>query len=504
MKTCVCVVILLVFPWGEINARAANPKLTAIGGSIVAGQSGSFSLLTQGRRTPAIGKNEVIIRAELSKRSAYVGEEVLLTYRLFTSVPIMALELLEEPSLTGFWVENVELPEDQRPERRTLEGKDYSVLPVRQQVLFPTTPGKIEIGRARFSVAVRSRSGDPFDAFIMRVSKPIVREAGPLSLEVKRLPTEGRPRDFSGAVGEYSLEAELNKEEVEAGDPVTLTLSVRGQGNLRSVKAPGFLVLPGFRHFDPSTSENLRASSTGFYGTKLWEFVLVPDAGGLKEIGPWSFRYFDPKQKRYLTASAGPLRLSVAGAAITAGIGPVATRRGDVKLLGKDIRFLKEPPETLGVATSPYYRSSLFYLSLVLPILWNLGFVFHLRRKEKERTHGHVFRRQRARGIAGGSLERAGKLAQEASKEFYEEVAVALYRYIGDKTAASPSGLTNEGIDALLEERETPPGLRKEFLTVLGKCEEARFTPGERTRDEMQRLRHRAEELIVSLEKYLG
>jgi len=160
-----------------------------------------------------------------------------------------------------------------------------------------------------------------------------------------------------------------------------------------------------------------------------------------------------------------------------------------VKLLGKDIHFLKEPPETLGVATSPYYRTVPFYLSLVLPILWNLGFVFHLRQKERERTHGHVFRSQRARGIAGDSLERAGQLAQEPSKDFYEEVARALYRYIGDKMAASPSGLTNESIDALLEERETPPGLRKEFLAVLGKCDEARFTPGERTRDEMQRFR---------------
>ena len=490
MKTFICTVILLVSLWGESNAQAANPELPATEGSRISGQSFSgFSLLTQRRRTPSIGRDDVIIRAELSKRSAYVGEEVVLTYRLFTSVPIVALELLEAPLLTGFWAENVELPEDQRPERRRLEGKDYSVLPIRQQVLFPTTAGKIEIGRAQFSVAVQSRSRGPFDAFFMNVSKPIMREAGPLSLEVERLPTKGRPRDFSGAVGEYSLEAELNKEEVEAGDPVTLTLSVRGQGNLRTVEAPEFVVLSGVRHFDPSTSENLRASSTGFYGTKRWEFVLVPDAGGLQEIGPWSFGYFDPKQKRYLTASAGPLRLSVAGAAITSGIGPVAEWRGDVKLLGKDIHFLKEPPETLGVATSPYYRTVPFYLSLVLPILWNLGFVFHLRQKERERTHGHVFRSQRARGIAGDSLERAGQLAQEPSKDFYEEVARALYRYIGDKMAASPSGLTNESIDALLEERETPPGLRKEFLAVLGKCDEARFTPGERTRDEMQRFR---------------
>jgi len=199
MKTFICAVILLVSLWGESNAQAANPALPATEGSRISGQSFSgFSLLTQRRRTPSIGRDDVIIRAELSKRSAYVGEEVVLTYRLFTSVPIVALELLEAPLLTGFWAENVELPEDQRPERRRLEGKDYSVLPIRQQVLFPTIAGKTEIGRAQFSVAVQSRSRGPFDAFFMNVSKPIMREAGPLSLEVERLPTKGRPRDFSG------------------------------------------------------------------------------------------------------------------------------------------------------------------------------------------------------------------------------------------------------------------------------------------------------------------
>ena len=160
-------------------------------------------------------------------------------------------------------------------------------------------------------------------------------------------------------------------------------------------------------------------------------------------------------------------------------------------------------PASLGVSAKPFYGSELFYLSLVLPVLWNLGFVLYLKRREKERTPSTLFRSRRADRMAHGRLKSARKLAAQGSKDFYEEVAAALYRYVGDKKSVSPSGLTTSSIDKLLESSGVADELRGEFLAVLARCEEARFTPGERTREEMEALAARAEALIVSVERQI-
>jgi hypothetical protein len=103
--------------------------------------------------------------------------------------------------------------------------------------------------------------------------------------------------------------------------------------------------------------------------------------------------------------------------------------------------------------------------------------------------------------MARTRLNKAAKLASEASRDFYEEIAAALYRYVADKASLSPSGLTSSSIDRALAEHGIPEDRRREFQEVLGKCEEARFTPGPRSREEMNALRLRTEELIVALER---
>jgi len=179
----------------------------------------------------------------------------------------------------------------------------------------------------------------------------------------------------------------------------------------------------------------------------------------------------------------------------------VAPRR-DVTVLREDIRFLKPAPSRLGVSSRPFHETPWFYGALVLPVLWNLGLLFYLRRQEKEKTHSHLFRSRRAHRMARERLKKSAKLASEGSRDFYDEIASALYRYVGDKSAVSPSGLTSSSIAAVLAERSVPEERRREFEEVLGKCEEARFTPGTRSREDMESLRRRTEELIVEVERH--
>jgi BatD DUF11 like domain len=465
-------------------------------------------------RQPArLEKDEVFVKTEISKRSVYQGEGVVVTYRLYSHYVPLGLEKEDDPPLTGFWVEEVNLDSQRNGERRTVDGKQYFTFPLKQRVIFPTKTGTLQIPPVTFSMSFRLTSGDPFDAFFARASSPVTLRSPAAEIQSLALPAEGRGNDFSGAVGQYRIDAHLDKDEVASGDAVSLKLSIEGSGSLRSVTAPQLPELKGFRTFAPKTQESAQPSEAGLEAKKSWEYVLVPESGGTKEIGPWRFQYFDPVAKKYVTESAGPIDLKVTGSAVAAAAGAgtgtgtnaaasMRSSRGDVTLLRQDIRFLKPPPARVGERVSPFVHQPLFYGTLLAPLLWNVGLLVYLRRKESEKTHSSLFRSRRAHRLARARLKTAAKLAEEASRDFYEEIAGALYRYVADKTSTSPSGLTTESIEHLLAERSVPEDLRKEFLDLLGKCEEARFTPGERTRAEMERFRSRTEELIVSLERH--
>jgi hypothetical protein len=183
------------------------------------------------------------------------------------------------------------------------------------------------------------------------------------------------------------------------------------------------------------------------------------------------------------------------------GLGAGPGPRGQVTVLREDIRSLKPPPQRLGASGREIHQSPWFYAAMVLPVFWNVALLVYLKRQEKEKTHSQLFRSRRAQRMARGRLKTAAKLAASGGKDFYDEIAAALYRYVGDKSGASASGLTSSSISALLAGRSVSEQLRAEFQQVLGACEEARFTPGPRSRDEMEALRTRAEALLVGIER---
>ena len=495
------------------TVHRTNPfRVEVVPGSLIArrprGLSNPFDpfegLGGRRRPEPEIDADDVFVRAEVSKRSAFQGEQIVLTYWLYSPYVPVGVQVDDDPPLTGFWVEEVAPDPNRSGERRTIEGKPYLAFPVKERVLFPTSSGSLSIPPITLSTAFRLTSGDPFDAFFARASSPVVVRSQPVTIVVAPLPSSGRSADFHGAVGQFELQAKVSQEEVAAGDPVTLTLSIAGKGNLRSVTPPDLPELKGFRAFDPNTKETARAGSSGLEGEKSWEYVLVPESSGVKEVGPWRFQYFDPEEKKYVTASVGPLQMKVVGDAIAAssGLGGNVAPRRDVTLLREDIRFLKPAPPRLGAESRSFHESPWFYGALVLPIVWNFALLLYLKKQEKEKTHSHLFRSRRAHRMARARLKKAAKLVSEGSKDFYDEIAAALYRYVADKSAASPSGLTSSSIAVLLAEHSVPEELRREFQDVLGTCEEVRFTPGARSREDMDSLRRRTEELIVAVERH--
>ena len=192
-------------------------------------------------RTPR--REEVITIAEVDKKSAYVGEQIILAYKVLTQIPVVQVELKESPSLTGFWSEEVNLPKTPEARNRVLNGKQYTEYIVKKQVLFPTKSGTIEIPGSTFSLLVRTAG----NLFSFPNQNVITRKTASLSVKVNPLPETGKPADFGGAVGEFRLESSVDKNRAVTGDAINLRIRLSGSGNFRTITEFPLPDLPGFK-----------------------------------------------------------------------------------------------------------------------------------------------------------------------------------------------------------------------------------------------------------------
>ena len=480
---------------GSVLPQRGRGSLDPFGGF------GASPFRRRGRDQPrAVGEDQLAVIAESDQESVFVGQQIRVTYRLFTKVPIMGVQVDEDPPLPGFWVEEVTLPQNLQPQQTTRNGERWFSVALKQRILFPTRAGKLEIPPLTFSMAVRMTTGDPFDSLFARASEPLSRATNSIEIDARALPARGRPTDFSGAVGEFDLEATLNRSEVEAGEAVSLMLTLAGQGNLRSISEPSFDEPAGFRTFEPKVDETLDANSSGFSGSKRWEYVMVPDSGGSKEIGPFRFSYFDPRTGDYRVTSVAALNLDVIGP--TSGAPEArATGRSQVRLLRDDVRYLKPIPETFGRSAAPLHRTGWFWLSVLLPLVVNGALLVYRSRRERWRGDERRFRRQKAERMARSRLKQAAALASKGEMEFYDEAALALRTYLADKQGTSASGLTLQAVDDFLADHEVEEPLRQRVARLLTECDQARFTPGRRDAAEMEGMLAQTQAILTDLEK---
>ena len=282
----------------------------------------------------------VFLTASAEPATVYVGEQVTLTVRFYQGVRILERPDYRAPAATGFWVEN--LP-GERTYYTQVEGRQYHVTELRT-ALFPTAAGELEIGPATVHCVLEQNPfQDPFSLFgSFARGEPRAVESAPIKITARALPREGRPADWSGAVGKFTIAARLDPPQVKVGEATSLIVRLTGQGNIRSVGDPKLPDVPGLRTFDSgSTIEDQREGGI-FGGLKQLNQVLVAEASGQYPIPVIEYPVFRPDLGRYELIRTQPLTLTVlegggGGAALAAGSGPrVVTPQG-----GPDLRFIR-------------------------------------------------------------------------------------------------------------------------------------------------------------------
>ena len=429
-----------------------------------------------------ISANDLFITATASKTTVHEQEAILLTYKVYTVVNLRQL-YGKMPDLKGFHTQEVELPQQKTFTLEHYKGRNYNTTVWSQYVLFPQQTGKLEIPSITFDgvVAQQTISDDPFDAFFngggyVEVKKKITTPKVVINVQ----PLPAKPAGFSGAVGEFKLASSINATDVKTNDAVTIKLTLSGTGNMKLIGTPEVKFPQDFEIYDPKVTDDYKLTNSGLTGTKTFEYLAIPRHAGNFTIPAIEFTYFDLKSNSYKTLKTEAYNLKVAkGQGNADQVISDFTNKESVKMLGKDIRFIKLGDSSLRPKGDFFFGTVGYYLCYLIPLLLFVVFAVIYRQKALENANVAQVKTKKANKVATRRMKLAGKLLAENKKnEFYDEVLKALWGYISDKLSIPVSQLSKDNIEAELTNYGVQEALIAEFIGVLNECEYARYAPG--------------------------
>lgn len=429
-----------------------------------------------------ISANDLFITATASKTTVHEQEAILLTYKVYTVVNLRQL-YGKMPDLKGFHTQEVELPQQKTFTLEHYKGRNYNTTVWSQYVLFPQQTGKLEIPSITFDgvVAQQTVSDDPFDAFFngggyVEVKKKITTPKVVINVQ----PLPAKPAGFSGAVGEFKLASSINATDVKTNDAVTIKLTLSGTGNMKLIGTPEVKFPQDFEIYDPKVTDDYKLTNSGLTGTKTFEYLAIPRHAGNFTIPAVEFTYFDLKSNSYKTLKTEAYNLKVAkGQGNADQVISDFTNKESVKMLGKDIRFIKLGDSSLRPKGDFFFGTVGYYLCYLIPLLLFVVFAVIYRQKALENANVAKVKTKKANKVATRRMKLAGKLlAANKKNEFYDEVLKALWGYISDKLSIPVSQLSKDNIEAELTNYGVQEALIAEFIGVLNECEYARYAPG--------------------------
>lgn len=432
-----------------------------------------------------IGKNDLFMTAILNKTKIFEQEAVLLTYKVYSAVNLTSLNG-KMPTLKEFHIQEIDLPQQKEWQLEHYNGRNYRALTWRQYLLFPQQSGEIEIPSVAFEGIVAQQvrtSMDPFDMFFnggsqyVEVKKTLNTPA--LKLKVENLPS-GKPEGFSGGVGEFNIKSSLSASEVKANEAVTMRITISGVGNMKLLKTPEVNFPADFEVYDPKVDNNFSVKSNGLSGNKIIEYLVIPRHAGTFTIPSVKFSYFDVKQQQYKILETEPYTLTVAkGKGSDSQVATGYVSKEDLKLLGKDIRFIKNGNTSYFSKENTFFASTAYMLCYLIPLILCIAYIVIYRKKMTENANLTKMRTKKASKVAVKRLKVAKQMmVEKKSNEFYDEILKTLWGYVSDKLSIPVSKLSKDNIEARLTERGVEESLIKDFETVLSEAEFARYAPG--------------------------
>ncbi|UZR92827.1 BatD family protein [Chondrinema litorale] len=437
-----------------------------------------------------IADKDLFVRVELSDKEVYQGESLVATLKVYTRVDLEGFDDIRYPAFNGFWSDDLDVSTRISLDREAVNGEIYQVGTFKKVLLFPQQSGKLTLEPFELDCVVRQRvrrrrrSNDPFSMFddmlggsYQRVLKKVASPA--LTLNVKPLPVTTRPSSFHGAVGDLKLTSSVDLTAVKSNEPVTFTVKVSGNGNLKFVDPLKINFPPDLEVYGPKIDNNFKATNAGTTGSKTFEYLVIPRRHGNYTIPSVDFSWFNPSTGKYETASTESYEINVekgTGDDVTV-VNPTLSKE-NVQMLGKDIRYIKTDDVELNNPISYFVGSTGFYLTYIIPLGLFGAFLFYARTKRKESENISLVKNKKAGKVAKKRLQQAEKYMAAGQKDqFYKELLDAFWGYIGDKLSLERAEMTKDFVKERLIEYQISEDQANAFIKFMDECEFAQFAP---------------------------
>ncbi len=451
--------------------------------------------------------DNLYIKTYTSKSKVYLGEEVTVTFKLYTRIDVVQLNVTSMPSCDGFYLQEGKVS-NQTTEN--IDGVNYLVAELRKSFMIPLKTGKLTIDPLEIECVVRQqsrkRSRDIFDQIFGSYENASVKiKSKPISIEVMALPEENKPANFSGAVGNYSVKSQLNKNKIKANESLNLTIEISGKGNIKLVDPLKVTFPEDFEAYDPKSTEKISAGATGITGSKKFDYLFIPRYPGEYTIDNIGFNYFDPEKKQYITIPSSSFPIHVdkgdSNANTTSVYNP--KNKEEVKVLGTDIRYIKTNDLELHPKNNLFFGTFEFYAALLSPLVVFIGFIVIRKKKIEENKDMIAVKSRKANKMAKKRLVIADKHIKTNNKnEFYIEISKALFGYLSDKLNLPTADLTQSTIAQILKERNVSPITISQLMETIHNCEYAKYAPSTVSGD-LNAIYSKTVELITNIEHEL-
>jgi len=442
-------------------------------------------------------ERDFFVQAVPSSDTAYVGQQVRLDYRLYTTVEIQNYNMVEESSYAGFYAEDIRRP-DTRVKQEIVDGVQFYTRNLKTVALYPQQAGVLEIDAAslQLGVVTEKRSSSIF------FNNSIERQPGitePLRITVLPLPSP-KPPGFSGAVGQFEVSSQLKQRQLSTDDALELELVIEGNGDLKRIQAPELQLPASFERYEPEVSEMDLGERDGFrWGRKTIRYLALPRLPGTYDLEV-PFVYFNPDSARYLLPDTSIYTLQVSQGSNQQAAVQVAPE----KEKQADIRPLMLNPRLYRGERNNFLGSTYFWILLLLPLFILAALLLYRQKQQRlEQMEPSERRKRRARQQAQQRLQQAYQHMQaEEARAFYDEVSRAMLGYISDKLSMPWSQLSKENVRSKLQQLELPDDKQERFMQIMQHCELALYA-GQADAAAMKQTLDNAQDLMTLIEDRL-
>jgi len=447
----------------------------------------SHDLDEEGDGKPGIDDSKLYARVSVSNNNPFKGEEVILTYKIYTQVSLRQFLIDKLPGIKGFWSEDLTSGRQVRKSEETIGGQRYAVAEIRRGAIYGQEVGAqsidplqldvqavVPVQRRRPSNFWEALFDDPFFNQAQAVDKHLVSNG--VKIDVKPLPELPEGKEFYGGVGDFSVQATIDHQHVKANEAITYKIIVKGKGNLILLEAPELTFPHVFEVYDPTVSDNINRGMNGLTGSRTFEYVLVPQNEGRYVIPAMEYTFFNPKTKSYVTVKTQEFDIQVDKGDANANL--VSRDKRNVNVINSDINPALEHSGRFGRIGSCI--SLLQWILLILPIILSIVIVVVGRHLQSLHTDEEGMRERRAVTKARKRLRAASHEREQGNVDgFYEEIYKALWGCLSDKYHIPISQLNLGTVMDKLKEIQVDPEHLDLVRKTLQTVDEARFAPGD-------------------------